>query len=160
MSSAKAGKRENMENMEEIDSKQAGGAHVRAAPTGTSTGTPSCTRAAGDVGPYHGCPVNTMRPCRPRCVRVHRLVGRDVLGAPRPRGRPRGRHRVRGPPGTSAPTTPHPRAPHGRARRPRRAAPTGTPTGTSTGMPTGTRAAGDVGPYQMDDISESFFRSA
>ena len=42
------------------------------------------------------------------------------------------------------------------ARRPRRAA----PTGTSTGTPTGTRAAEDVGPYQMDDISESFFRSA
>ena len=49
-----------------------------------------------------------------------------------------------------------PRAPHGRARRPRRAA----PTGTSTGTPTGTRAAEDVGPYQMDYISESFFRSA
>ena len=47
------------------------------------------TRAAGDVGPYHGCPVNTMRPCRPRCVRACHLVGRDVLGAPRAWGRHR-----------------------------------------------------------------------
>ena len=82
------------------------------------------------------------------------MVGRDVPGAPRPRGRPRGRPQACGPPGTSAPTTPramqrpcpaprlvpprHVRT-HGRARRPRRAAPTGTPTGM--------RAAGDVGPY-------------
>ena len=28
------------------------------------------------------------------------------------------------------------------------------------GTPMGMRAAEDVGPYQMDDISESFFRSA
>ena len=38
------------------------------------------------------------------------MVGRDVPGAPRTRGRlrerPRGRHRGRGPPGTSAPTMP------------------------------------------------------
>ena len=67
----------------------------------------SGTRAAGDVGPYHGCPVNTMRPCRPRCAQTCRLVGRDVPGAPRawdaietPTGTPPGR----GPPGTSAPT--------------------------------------------------------
>ena len=67
-------------------------------------GDASGTRAAGDVGPYHGCPVNTMRPCRPRCVRACHLVGRDVLGAPRAWdaiGTPPGR----GPPGTSAPTT-------------------------------------------------------
>ena len=34
-------------------------------------------------------------------------VGRDVPGAPRPRGRHRGRHRGRGPPRTSAPTIMH-----------------------------------------------------
>ena len=90
----------------------------RAAPTGTSTGTPTGTRAAGDVGPYHGYPVNTMRPCRPRCVRVHRLVGRDVPGAPRQQGRPRGCPRGRGPPGTSAPTTPRTTQRHTPARTP------------------------------------------
>ena len=59
---------------------------------------------------------------------------------------------------TEVPTFPCGRemASFAQARRPRRAA----PTGTSTGTPTGTRAAEDVGPYQMDDISESFFRSA
>ena len=72
-------------------------------------GNASGTRAAGDVGPYHGCPVNTMRPCRPRCAQTCHLVGRDVLGAPRAWGRQRNTHgdahRARGPPGTSAPTT-------------------------------------------------------
>ena len=37
------------------------------------------------------------------------------------------------------------------ARRPRRAA----PTGTSMGTPTGTRAAEDVGPYQMEAMLEA-----
>ena len=84
------------------------------------------------------------------------MVGRDVPGAPRPRGRHRERHRGRGPPGTSAPTiihnVRHVRTPcptscphtrhvrnHGRARRPRRAAPTGTTSGTTSC----TRAAGE-----------------
>ena len=82
---------------------------------GDANGNASGTRAAGDVGPYHGCPVNTMRPCRPRCVRACRLVGRDVPGAPRQRerhrdangnanGTPTGTPSGRGPPGTSAPT--------------------------------------------------------
>ncbi len=77
---------------------------------------------------------------------MRRLVGRNVLGAPRAGGRPRCTHgdahaartgtfRGRGPPGTSAPTTNAPwppcaraapagerDAPAGRARRPRRAA--------------------------------------
>ena len=106
----------------------------------TPTGTPSGTRAAGDVGPSHA----HMVPARS----THPMVGRDVLGAPRTRGRPRGRHQAHGPPGTSAPTTRHmvsapTTAPHGRARRPRRA----THTGTHTGTPSGTRATGDVGPY-------------
>ncbi len=57
-------------------------------------------------------------------------------------GHDRGRHRVRGPPGTSAPTMFHAPCPHpcltpcphhGRARRPRRAAPTGTHTGHDRG---------------------------
>ena len=75
---------------------------------GDANGNASGTRAAGDVGPYHGCPVNTMRPCRPRCAQTCRLVGRDVLGAPRAWGRHRDAH----------------------------------------GNASGTRAAGDVGPYQ------------
>ena len=120
-------------------------------------GNASGTRAAGDVGPYHGCPVNTMRPCRPRCAQTCRLVGRDVLGAPRAWGRHRdangnanGHAGRRGrrplPPRmprehhAPVPATLRPDVPPGRARRPRRAAPTGTPMGT--------RAAGDVGPYQ------------
>ena len=158
----------------------------RAAPTGTTSGTPSgthtCTRAAGDVGPYHAPrpvrtrvrgPPGTSAPTMPHALSTP-MVGRDVPGAPRTRerhrGRPRERTRVRGPPGTSAPTNmhnahhvhatctmhtmsapctrharTHVHAPwrHGRARRPRRAARTGTPTGTHTC----TRAAGDVGPY-------------
>ena len=135
------------------------------------------------------------------------MVGRDVPGAPRPRERTRGRHRVRGPRPrgrhrgrqrvrgprprertrerhvyagrrgrrplpctaprhvrTPAPR-PHPRttsAPprhvrtHGRARRPRRAVSTGTPTGTPTGM----RAAEDVGPYHVSPPSASRATSA
>ena len=55
-------------------------------------GDASGTRAAGDVGPYHGCPVNTMRPCRPRCAQTCHLAGRDVLGAPRAWGRHRDAH--------------------------------------------------------------------
>ena len=55
-------------------------------------GNASGTRAAGDVGPYHGCPVNTMRPCRPRCAQTCHLVGRDVPGAPRAWGRQRNTH--------------------------------------------------------------------
>ena len=43
---------------------------------GTTSGTPTCTRAAEDVGPYH-VPHHTP------------MVGRDVLGAPLPTGRPR-----------------------------------------------------------------------
>ena len=57
-----------------------------------ANGNASGTRAAGDVGPYHGCPVNTMRPCRPRCVRACHLAGRDVPGAPRAWGRQRNTH--------------------------------------------------------------------
>ena len=88
------------------------------------TGTPRGTRAAGDVGPYHKCPGDRHAPVPPRRgARMRRLVGRDVLGAPRAWGRPRctqgdahaartgtsalhawGRPRGRGPPGTSAPT--------------------------------------------------------
>ena len=109
------------------------------------------TRAAGDVGPYHKRPRGRHAPVPPRRGGgMRRLVGRDVLGAPRagdvhaartgtsmPRawGRPGGR----GPPGTSAPTTNvpvtamrpcrpggGPGCAAGRARRPRRAARRGT----------------------------------
>ena len=79
---------------------------------GDAIGNTIGTRAAGDVGPYHGCPVNTMRPCRPRCAQTCHLVGRDVLGAPRAWGRQRNTH------------------------------------GDAHGNANGTRAVGDVGPYQ------------
>ena len=95
----------------------------RAVPTGTPSGTPTDTRAAEDVGPYHvPYPDRTPAPRPHPRVLSAPMVGRDVLGAPRPRGRPRGRTRERGPPGMSAPTMyratqrpcpaprPHPRA--------------------------------------------------
>ena len=116
-------------------------------PTRTPSGTPTGTRAAGDVGPYHAprhVRTRASRAAHARHVRTRtpcaHLVGRDVLGAPLSTERHRGRPRARGPPGTSAPTTHRAmsahahRAPHthamrapGRARRPRRAAPTGRP---------------------------------
>ena len=68
-------------------------------------GNATCTRAAGDVGPYHASPMST-----PYALSTP-MVGRDVLGAPRPQdahGTPTGTPRVRGPPRTSAPTMPHP----------------------------------------------------
>ena len=54
-------------------------------------GRPCCThgdvpgtRAAGDVGPYHKRPRGRHAPVPPRRgAGMHRLVGRDVLGAPR-----------------------------------------------------------------------------
>ena len=72
----------------------------RAAPTERprdAHGDATCTRAAGDVGPYHASPMST-----PYALSTP-MVGRDVLGAPRPRdahrdahgtptGRPRERH--------------------------------------------------------------------
>ena len=75
------------------------------------------TRAAEDVGPYHKCPRGRHAPVPPRRgAGMRRLVGRDVLGAPRAGGRARCAHgdvhaartgtfRGRGPPRTSAPTT-------------------------------------------------------
>ena len=51
----------------------------RAAHMETPTGTPSGARAAEDVGPYHA----HMVPART----THPMVGRDVPGAPRTRGR-------------------------------------------------------------------------
>ena len=107
-----------------------------------------------DVGPYHAprhVRTRTPRAAHARHVRTRtpcaHLVRRDVLGAPLPTGRHRGRPHVRGPPGTSAPTTHHATSAHaprhirtrtprphthamrapGRARRPRRAAPTERP---------------------------------
>ena len=89
------------------------------------------------------------------------MVGRDVLGAPRPldaHGTPTGRHVYTGRRGrrplpclthVHAPRpvhTPRPIHTHGRARRPRRAAPTGRPW-NAHGNATCTRAAEDVGPY-------------
>ena len=101
----------------------------------------------GDAGrrgrrPLPTCTMHTMHTMSARTMAS--MVGRDVPGAPRPRERHRERHRGRGPPGTSAPTIMHNThhahampAPmhthhgiHGRARRPRRAAPTGTTSGT------------------------------
>ena len=106
--------------------------------TGTPSGTPTGTRAAGDVGPYHA----------PRPVRTH--------GRAR---RPRRAAHTRTPSGTHTGTraagdvgpyhAPRPVRTHGRARRPRRAAHTGTPSGT----PTGTRAAGTSAPTMPHVLS-------
>ena len=77
-------------------------------PPGTSAPTTHRAMSA------HARHVRTRTPC------AH-LVGRDVPGAPLPTGRHRGRPRVRGPPGTSAPTTHHPisaNARHVRTRTP------------------------------------------
>ncbi len=79
----------------------------RAAPTGrpwNAHGTPRVRGPPRTSAPTmpHPCPHPTS--CR------HHMVGRDVLGAPRPRdahGTPTGTPRVRGPPRTSAPTMPH-----------------------------------------------------
>ena len=71
---------------------------------GTPTGTPHVRGPPRTSAPTmpHPCP-------RPTSCR-HHMVGRDVLGAPRPRdahGTPTGTPHVCGPPGTSAPTMPH-----------------------------------------------------
>ena len=59
---------------------------------GTTSGTPTGARAAEDVGPYHAprhVRTRTSRAAHARHVRTRtpcaHLVGRDVLGAPRPR---------------------------------------------------------------------------
>ena len=126
-----------------LGAPRAGNAHAarRGRPRCTHGDVPG-TRAAEDVGPYHKCPRDRHAPVPPRRGNgMRRLVGRDVLGAPRAGGRARGRPGGRGPPGTSAPTTNVPVAAMrpcrpgggtgcaaGRARRPRRAARTGTRT--------------------------------
>ena len=116
-------------------------------------GRPGGRGPPGTSAPTTNVPVAAMRPCRPRRgAGMRRLVGRDVLGAPRAGGRARcaqgdvhaartGTFRGRGPPGTSAPTTNVPvtamrpcrpgggtGCAAGRARRPRRAARRGTRT--------------------------------
>ena len=97
----------------------------RAAQTGTPTGTPSCTRAAGTSAPT----THTWYWPLPR----HHMVGRDVLGAPHQRGRHGDAHRHAGRrdvgPYHAYMVLASATAPHGRARRPRRAAPTGTSRG-------------------------------
>ena len=107
------------------------------------------------------------------------MVGRDVPGAPRPRGRHRERHRHAGRRGrrplpsctmhtmsthhahTSctrhahampAPMHTHHGA-HGRARRPRRAAPTGATSGTTSGTTSSARAAVPPSPATPFPIS-------
>ena len=56
-------------------------------------GTPRGTRAAGDVGHYHKRPRGRHAPVPPRRGNgMRRLVGRDVLGAPRAWGRARCAH--------------------------------------------------------------------
>ena len=91
---------------------------------GTTSGTPTCTRAAGTSAPTtHRATSVNVRYARTRTPCAH-LVGRDVLGAPRPRDDIGNAHVYAGRRGRRPlpRSTPHP---HGRARRPRRAAPTG-----------------------------------
>ena len=102
--------------------------------------------------------VYTPTPCPHPTSCRHHMVGRDVLGAPRPRDAHGDATCTRaaedvGPyhasPMFTPPRpvrTPHPVHTHGRARRPRRAAPTGRPW-NAHGNATCTRAAEDVGPY-------------
>ncbi len=97
---------------------------------GTTSGTPTGARAAGDVGPYHAprhVRTRTSRAAHARHVRTRtpcaHLVGRDVLGAPRPRDNIRDAHVYAGRRGRRPLPCSTPR-PSGRARRPRRAAPT------------------------------------
>ncbi len=128
----------------------------RAVAHGTTSETPTCTRAAGDVGPYHAprhIRTRTPRAAHARHVRTRtpcaHLVGRDVLGAPRPRNAHGTTSKT--PTGTRAAGDVGPyHVPHhtpmvGRdvlgAPRPRNA------HGTTSQTPTGARAAGDVGPY-------------
>ena len=54
-------------------------------PARRTHGTPTGTRAAGDVGPYHAPRHVRTRTSRAAHARHAHLVGRDVLGAPRPR---------------------------------------------------------------------------
>ena len=134
----------------------------RAAPTGrpwNAHGDATCTRTAGDVGPYHASrPVHAPRP-----VRTHGRARRPRRAAPigRPldaHGTPTGRHVYTGRRGRRPlPCLTHVHAPrpvrtHGRARRPRRAAPIGRPR-DAHGNATCTRAAEDVGPYHASPMS-------
>ena len=118
---------------------------------GTTSGTPTGARAAEDVGPYHA-PRHVHQ--RMPCPHTHamRAPGRARAA---PTERHRGRPRARGPPRTSAPTTPRAMSAHAchvRTRTPcahpwqgaispaRRAH--GTPTGRHRGRP---RARGPPG---------------
>ena len=141
--------------------------------------------------PRHATPMPRTMSAPPRHARTHGRARRPRRAAPTrtPTGTPTGtraagdvgpyhhapRHATPTPRATSAP--PRRVRIHGRARRPRRAAPTGTPSGTPTGTraastgtpsgtPTCTRAAGDVGPLldapavAHDDLARKSGRAA
>ena len=82
----------------------------RAVPTGTTSGTTSGRGPPGTSAPTNMHNTHHVHAPYPHAM-PNAMVGRDVPGAPHPRGRHRGRHRerhrVRGPPGTSAPTNMH-----------------------------------------------------
>ena len=87
---------------------------VHGTPSGDADGNTPCTRAAEDIGPYHGCPVNAMRPGVPpgRARRPRRAAPTE-----RPLGRRRERHGDAGRRGRRP--LPHARAGHGSLRRAR-----------------------------------------
>ena len=110
---------------------------------GTPTGTPSGARASGDVGPSHA----HMVPARS----TNPMVGRDVLGAPRTRGRHGDAIRRAGRRGRRPLPRHHmvlARSTHPMVGRDVPGAPrTRGRHGDAIENATGTRAAGDVGPY-------------
>ena len=130
---------------------------------GTTSGTPTGTRAAGTSAPTTPRATSAnARHIRTRTPRPHThamrapMVGRDVLGAPRPRDDIGDAHMYAGRRGRRPLPRSAPRPHTHIARRTRTpcahlvgrdvlGAP--LPTRTPSGTPTGARAAGDVGPY-------------
>ena len=125
---------------------------------GTTSGTPTGARAAGDGGPYHAPRHVRQRTPRPHthAMSAHARHARTWSGATSPARRAHGT-----PTGTRAAGDVGPyhaprhvrtrtsRAAHARHARTWQGAtsPARRAHGTTSGTPTGARAAGDVGPY-------------